>query len=213
MPNAPDLGGRRGRSDVGKGAGAFRSACGRHEPQGRQDHRDHQGALPGTCSTCWCSTTTRPNGAPQPLSEAARRQLEEGQRSGRQGRRQQQVLRRQVCPDLEHRQLDQGLSQMGCMAACHMGEPGKPYGNKYTGEQRRARRHLAHEVDPHRLHRPGRRSVPRPYPLRQGQGSRGWAQARPRRPAAAIPTSSWSTASPSSCTRTVRRQTRAAPII
>jgi hypothetical protein len=24
------------------------------------------------------------------------------------------------------------FSQMGCMAACHVGEPGKPYGNKYT---------------------------------------------------------------------------------
>ncbi len=28
-----------------------------------------------------------------------------------------------------------GFSQLGCMAACHMGEPGKPYGNKYlSGE-------------------------------------------------------------------------------
>src|SRR4051812_10918404 len=25
-----------------------------------------------------------------------------------------------------------GFSQQGCMAACHMGEPGKPFGNKYT---------------------------------------------------------------------------------
>src|SRR3954452_3937406 len=24
------------------------------------------------------------------------------------------------------------FSQMGCMAACHVGEPGKPFGNKYT---------------------------------------------------------------------------------
>ena len=28
-----------------------------------------------------------------------------------------------------------GFSQMGCMAACHMGEPGKPYGNKYTASK------------------------------------------------------------------------------
>jgi Ethylbenzene dehydrogenase len=27
------------------------------------------------------------------------------------------------------------FSQMGCMAACHMGEPGKPYGNKYTATE------------------------------------------------------------------------------
>jgi hypothetical protein len=28
-----------------------------------------------------------------------------------------------------------GFSQTGCMAACHMGEPGKPYGNKYTASE------------------------------------------------------------------------------
>ena len=27
------------------------------------------------------------------------------------------------------------FSQMGCMAACHVGEPGKPYGNKYTASE------------------------------------------------------------------------------
>ena len=27
------------------------------------------------------------------------------------------------------------FSQMGCMAACHVGEPGKPYGNKYTATE------------------------------------------------------------------------------
>ncbi len=28
-----------------------------------------------------------------------------------------------------------GFSQLGCMAACHMGEPGKPYGNKYLASE------------------------------------------------------------------------------
>jgi Ethylbenzene dehydrogenase len=27
------------------------------------------------------------------------------------------------------------FSQMGCMATCHVGEPGKPYGNKYTASE------------------------------------------------------------------------------
>jgi Ethylbenzene dehydrogenase len=69
-----------------------------------------------------------------------------------------------------------GFSQMACMAACHMGEPGKPYGNKYTASKGELG-DIWH-MKAHRLHRPGRRSVPRPYPLRQGQGSRGWAQER-----------------------------------
>jgi len=28
-----------------------------------------------------------------------------------------------------------GFAQQGCMAACHAGEPGKPYGNKYTASE------------------------------------------------------------------------------
>jgi hypothetical protein len=28
-----------------------------------------------------------------------------------------------------------GFEQTGCMAACHVGEPGKPYGNKYTASE------------------------------------------------------------------------------
>src|SRR5262249_13806788 len=28
-----------------------------------------------------------------------------------------------------------GFNQQGCMAACHAGEPGKPYGNKYTASE------------------------------------------------------------------------------
>ena len=28
-----------------------------------------------------------------------------------------------------------GFSQQGCMAACHVGEPGKPFGNKYTASE------------------------------------------------------------------------------
>ena len=87
--------------------------------------------------------------AARPVPEAGRRLVEEARRPGEQGRRRQRLLRGQVGDALAHQQLGQGLRQEGLRVACHVGE-GKPYGNKYTAQRGRDRRHVAHEGQPHR---------------------------------------------------------------
>ncbi len=45
------------------------------------------------------------------------------------------------------------FEKRGCAVACHEGEQGKPYGNKYTGSEGADRRHVAHEGHAHRAAR------------------------------------------------------------
>jgi hypothetical protein len=109
-------------------------AGGKGEDQGHAEGRlqRRHGVLPGP--------VRRPHRLhpPRPVPEAGRRQLEEAQGPGRQGRRRQRLLRRQVGDDLEHQQLHQAnFDNKGCAVFCHLGE-GKPYGNKYTKKARSA---------------------------------------------------------------------------
>ena len=88
--------------------------------------------------------------------------------------------------------------KLSCQAACHAGEPGKPFGNKYTADETETRRHLAHEDRAHRLDRPDRQSVPRQHPLRSGEVAGCRPQERRQDRRRLRPTSSWWTASPNS---------------
>ena len=91
-----------------------------------------------------------------------------------------------------------GFSDQGCMAACHAGRSRQALWQQVHRRRRRARRHLAHEIDPHRLHRTDRRPVPRSTRA-STRTSRPRPAARATRKRAAVTTiSSWSTASPSS---------------
>ena len=92
--------------------------------------------MPGTCSTCWCSTTTRPNGASRsPYQKQPDGSWKKVSDPDDKGGDNNKFYEDKFALIWNIDNSIKGFSQMGCMAACHMGEPGKPYGNKYTASK------------------------------------------------------------------------------
>src|SRR5215510_6555982 len=124
---------RRGRSGVGEGRSAERSALRRCELQGRNDHRKHQSDY--STDTLYMLVQY------EDPTESVRRSPYQKQADGSwkkitdpddKGGDNNKFYEDKLALIWNISGSIKGFDRAGCMATCHAGEPGKAFGNKYT---------------------------------------------------------------------------------